>query len=53
MIPSWTQCLQILVLLAIAGFTLVVVSGYWHLLALLIIAAVVVLIWRHGHSRNR
>ena len=53
MIPSWTKCLQTLVLLAIAGYTLVVVSGYWHVLALLIIAAVVVLIWRNTHSRNR
>jgi uncharacterized membrane protein len=50
---SWSKYLQILVLLAIAGFALVVLSGYWHVLALLIIGAVVVLIWRYTQSRNR
>jgi hypothetical protein len=53
MIPSWTKCLQILVMLAIAGFTLVVVSGFWHVLALLIIAAVVALIWQNSRIRRR
>ena len=53
MIPSWTKCLQTLVLLAIAGYTLVVVSGYWHVLALLIIAAVVILIWRNSRGLRR
>jgi len=53
MIPSWTKCLQAIVLLAIAGFALVIVRGFWPILALIIIAAVVVLIWRYTHSRNR
>ena len=47
----WTKYLQILVLLAIAGFALVVISGFWHVLALLIIAAVVVLILHYSLRR--
>ena len=39
--PTWTQCLQAIVLLAITGFCLVVVSYHWFLLAVLIIAAFV------------
>jgi|GEM_PF-3940702 hypothetical protein len=39
--PSWTQCLQASVLLAITGFCLVVVSYHWLLLAVLIAAAFV------------
>lgn len=39
--PTWTQCLQTIVLLAITGFCLVVVSYHWLLLAVLIITAFV------------
>ena len=45
--PTWKTCLQILVLLAIVGFALVIVSSYWHVLALLIIAALVLWLWCH------
>jgi hypothetical protein len=39
--PNWTQCLQAIVLLAITGFCLVVVSYHWLLLAVLIVTAFV------------
>ncbi len=39
--PTWTQCLQAIVLLAITGFCLVVVSYHWLLLTVLIVAAFV------------
>ncbi len=39
--PSWTQCLQAIFLLAITGFCLVVVSYHWLLLAVLVAAAFV------------
>ncbi|MEP6671428.1 MAG: hypothetical protein ABJF10_19860 [Chthoniobacter sp.] len=38
--PSWKTCLQAIVLLSIGGFALVVVSGFWHVLTLLLIAAI-------------
>ena len=41
--PSWTHCLRAIVLLAIAGFGLVILSSHWLLLALLIAAAFIVL----------
>lgn len=42
--PSWTLCLQLMVLLAIAGFGLVILSS--HLLTLaLTFAAIVLLLW--------
>lgn len=45
--PTWTTFLQIIVLLSIAGFALVILSGYWHVLALLVIGAIVLWLWRH------
>ena len=41
MMPTWKACLQAIVLLSIVGFALVVVSGFWHVLALLLIAGTV------------
>lgn len=52
MIPSWTKCLQVLVLLAIAGYSLVIVSSFWHGLALLIILAVIGWFWWNSHHRR-
>jgi len=52
MIP-WASYLRILVLLAIAGFALVIVRGFWPILVLLIIAAILILIWRNSHSNRR
>ena len=43
--PTWTLCLQAIVLLAIAGFGLVILSSHWLLLVLLF-AAVVITVWR-------
>ena len=34
--PTWPQCLAAMVLLALTGFFFVIVSGYWHFLALLL-----------------
>lgn len=45
--PTWRTFLQIIVLLSIAGFALVILSGYWHIMALLVIAAIVIWLWRH------
>ena len=42
--PTWTVCLQTIVLLAIAGFGLVILSSHWLLLVLLF-AAVVITLW--------
>jgi hypothetical protein len=41
--PTWTQCLQVVVLLAITGFALVVVSSFWKILALITLAATLML----------
>ena len=49
----WNKYLNLLALLAIAGFGLVIVRGFWPILALIILAAIVLLIWRYSHSRNR
>ena len=45
--PTWKTLLQILALLSIVGFVLIIVSGFWHILALLLIAAVVLWLWWH------
>ena len=42
--PTWTQCLIAMVMLAITGFSLVIVSGYWHFFALLL-AFVALILW--------
>lgn len=39
MMPSWKACLQAIVLLSIGGFALIIVSGFWHVLTLLLVAA--------------
>jgi hypothetical protein len=44
--PSWKTFLQVLVLLAIAGFVLTILSGFWHVLALLILAIALLSLWR-------
>lgn len=43
--PTWTTFLQIIVLLSIGGFVLIIVSGFWHVLALLVIAAAILWLW--------
>lgn len=43
--PTWSQLLVAITLLAMAGFALVILSGFWHVLALLLIAVVVVWLW--------
>lgn len=51
MMPSWTQCLQAIVLLAIGGFALVILSGFWHVAALLAVA--VGIVWLFWTNRAR
>ena len=51
--PNWTQCLRTIVLLAITGFTLVIVSGLWKIIALLIIGAGAMWLWRSHRSTKR
>jgi len=46
MMPTWKQCLQTIVLLAIGGFGLVVLSGFWPVLVLFCMAAVIAGFWR-------
>lgn len=43
--PNWSQYFIAITLLAIAGFALVILSGFWHILALLLIAAALVWLW--------
>lgn len=45
MMPTWTQCLQAIVLLAIGGFGLVVLNGFWPVLVLFIISAFILWLW--------
>lgn len=50
--PSWPHLLLTLVLLAIIGFALVILSGFWHLIALLLaFAAFIAWLWRRGSLR--
>ncbi len=39
MMPSWKTCLQAIVLLSIGGFALIILSGFWHVLTLLLVVA--------------
>ena len=41
--PTWNQCLQFVVLLALGSFALVVVSSFWKILALASLAAAIAL----------
>jgi hypothetical protein len=43
--PSWSDCFLILTLLSIAGFALVILSGFWHVLALLGLLAALAWFW--------
>ena len=45
--PSWKLLLQIIVLIALGGFFLTVLSAFWHLLALLIVALALAWLWRN------
>ena len=36
--PSWKILLQVIALIAIGGFVLTILSGFWHVLALLALA---------------
>jgi hypothetical protein len=51
--PSWSQCLVAITLLAIGGFALVILSGFWHVLALLLIAVALLWLWLRPASPKR
>lgn len=53
MIPSWKTLLQILVLIAIGGFVLTILSGFWHVLALLIVALALAWLWRNRRDEKK
>ena len=42
--PTWSQCLAAMVLLSLTGFSLVIMSGYWRFLTLLL-AFVALILW--------
>lgn len=45
MMPSWKILLQLIALIAIGGFVLTILSGFWHVLALLALALVLPRFW--------
>ena len=46
MMPSWKILLQLIALIAIGGFVLtILMSGFWHVLALLALALVLPRFW--------
>ena len=45
--PTWKLFLQILVLISIGGFVLTILSGFWHMLALLTVALALAWLWRN------
>jgi hypothetical protein len=51
--PDWNQCLRTIVLLSIAGFTLVILSGLWKIIALLIIGCAALWLWRTRPTARR
>ena len=53
MMPSWKTCLQTIVLLTIAGYALVIVSGFWAALILLVTGTAVLWLWRHWPSAKK
>jgi hypothetical protein len=44
---TWKSALQIFVFLALVGFALIIVSGYWHVLALVVFGAALLWLWRY------
>jgi hypothetical protein len=53
MMPNWKQCLQAIVLLSIVGFALVIVSGFWRVLGLLLVVAAVAWFFWANRTANR
>ena len=51
--PNWKQCLQAIVLLSIVGFALVIVSGFWRVLGLLMVAAIIAWFFWANRTANR
>jgi hypothetical protein len=44
---TWKTALQALVLLAIVGVALIIVSGFWHFLALIVVAGALLWLWQY------
>jgi hypothetical protein len=51
--PTWKTSLQIIVLLSIGGFALIILSGFWHVLALIVAAAVCLWLWSHWPTARK
>ena len=51
--PSWKTLLQIIALLSIGGFALMIVSGFWLILAGLLVAVALVGLWRNRSAAKR
>ena len=51
--PSWKTLLQIIALLSIGGFALMIVSGFWHILAGLLVAVALFGLWRNRSAAKR
>ena len=50
--PSWKTLLQILALVSIGGFVLTILSGFWHVLALLALVFVLPRFWRNRRDEK-
>jgi hypothetical protein len=51
--PSWKTLLQIIALLSIGGFALMIVSGFWHVLAGLLLAVALFGLWRNRSAAKK
>ena len=51
--PSWKTLLQIIVLITIGGFILTILSGFWHVLALIVFALALPRLWRNRRDDKK
>ena len=51
--PSWKTFLQIIALLAIGGFALMIVSGFWHVMAGMVLAVALFGLWRNRPAAKK
>ena len=43
---NWSTYLKFFLLAALVGFALVIISGFWHILTMLLFIAVAVSLWK-------
>jgi hypothetical protein len=51
--PSWTAYFHAFALLAITGMSLIMLSGFWRLLALGVTLAALVWLWQANRPRRK